>query len=67
MKSIVLLALLAVSGIASASEEEELKDMLDEFLAGASIGDVATHENFWDDNLVYTSSSGADGSDMSPL
>jgi hypothetical protein len=32
--------------------------MLNEFLAGASVNDAAVHERFWDDDLVYTSSSG---------
>lgn len=58
MRALLLLGLLAVTSIASASDEEELTTMLNEFLAGASIGDVAVHESFWDDNLVYTSSNG---------
>ena len=36
----------------------ELHDLLDDFLAGASINDRTTHEHFWADDLVYTSSSG---------
>jgi arylesterase / paraoxonase len=32
--------------------------LLDDFLAGASINDRETHEHFWADDLVYTSSSG---------
>jgi hypothetical protein len=35
-----------------------LGSLLDEFLAGASINDRATHEAFWADELIYTSSSG---------
>lgn len=35
-----------------------LSALLDEFLTGASINDRATHEAFWADDLVYTSSSG---------
>jgi len=42
----------------AASEEEVLTQMLNEFLAGASVNDAAAHERFWDDDLVYTSSKG---------
>lgn len=35
-----------------------LSALLDEFLIGASINDRATHEAFWADDLIYTSSSG---------
>lgn len=59
MRQFVLLGLLFMSSFALASDEDDLRSMLDEFLAGASVGDVAVHERFWDDNLVYTSSSGA--------
>jgi hypothetical protein len=41
------------------SPDEVLMTMLDEFLAGASRNDVAAHERFWSDDLVYTSSTGA--------
>ncbi len=40
------------------SDEEVLTQMLNEFLAGASVNDVAAHERFWADDLVYTSSRG---------
>jgi ketosteroid isomerase-like protein len=32
--------------------------MLDDFLAGASRNDAATHDRFWADDLIYTGSSG---------
>lgn len=35
-----------------------LKELLDRFLDGASSGDVAMHDRFWSDDLVYTSSAG---------
>ncbi|MEN1729587.1 MAG: nuclear transport factor 2 family protein [Pseudomonadota bacterium] len=35
-----------------------LSAQLDAFLAGASVNDRATHEAFWADDLIYTSSSG---------
>jgi hypothetical protein len=38
--------------------DETLVALLDEFLAGASRNDIATHQRFWSDDLVYTSSSG---------
>jgi ketosteroid isomerase-like protein len=43
-------------GIAPAAEE--LTDLLEEFLHGASRNDIAAHERFWADDLVYTRSSG---------
>jgi ketosteroid isomerase-like protein len=41
-----------------APADETLIALLDEFLAGASRNDVAVHERFWSDDLVYTSSKG---------
>jgi len=50
---------MSISPVAdAASDEEVLTQMLNEFLAGASVNDVAAHERFWDDDLVYTSSRG---------
>ena len=42
----------------AATEEERLGSLLDEFLAGASVNDIAAHERFWAEELVYTSSGG---------
>jgi len=36
----------------------EIHDLLDAFLAGASTNDAETHDRFWAEDLVYTSSSG---------
>ena len=36
----------------------ELRRLLDEFLAGASLSDAAIHDRFWAEDLVYTGSSG---------
>ncbi len=47
---------LAVGPMASADDIDELTRMLHEFLAGA--GDAAVHEQFWAEDLVYTSSRG---------
>jgi ketosteroid isomerase-like protein len=41
-----------------APDSPELVKLLREFLAGASRNDVATHERFWADDLIYTSSTG---------
>jgi hypothetical protein len=40
------------------SESQALGELLTRFLDGASSGDVAMHERFWADDLVYTSSAG---------
>ena len=66
--SSVLIVCLAIgvitqAGISLAQENDygttqALSTLLDEFLAGASINDRATHEAFWDEDLIYTSSSG---------
>jgi ketosteroid isomerase-like protein len=37
---------------------KELTRLLNDFLAGASRNDVATHERFWADDLIYTRSAG---------
>jgi len=44
--------------LASSGDEETLRRLLDEFLAGASRNDPAVHERFWAEDLVYTSSAG---------
>ena len=54
---LLLLCLLAAPAWA-ASEDETLIAMLDDFLAGASSNDIAAHQRFWSDDLVYTSSTG---------
>ncbi|MGB5163942.1 MAG: nuclear transport factor 2 family protein [Woeseiaceae bacterium] len=57
-----LIAMLLMFSAASAETqssqdaEAELQSMLDEFLAGTASAEV--HDRFWDDVLVYTSSSG---------
>ena len=42
----------------TAPDAAELTRLLNEFLAGASRGDVAVHERFWADDLIYTRSAG---------
>ncbi|MDQ3118117.1 MAG: nuclear transport factor 2 family protein [Verrucomicrobiota bacterium] len=42
----------------SAENAPELTTLLHEFLAGAGRDDVAMHERFWADDLIYTSAKG---------
>lgn len=51
-------ALAAVAPYAVASDVDDLKQQLHEFLAGASVGDADVHDNFWAEELIYTSSRG---------
>lgn len=39
-------------------EKEVLENLLDEFLNGASQNDAVIHDQFWADDLIYTSSNG---------
>jgi hypothetical protein len=57
---VALFALLATTAaIAQDVEPEaELRQLLDEFMAGASANDAEIHDRFWSEELVYTSSSG---------
>ena len=55
---LMFISVFAIAPLASASEVDDLTAMLNEFLAGASVGDIAAHETFWSDELVYTSSNG---------
>jgi ketosteroid isomerase-like protein len=56
---IFLLTVMMYGSFANASDVDDLTAMLHDFLAGASVGDVAAHEKFWSDDLIYTSSSGS--------
>jgi hypothetical protein len=40
------------------TDAAQVRSLLNEFMAGASRNDAAMHDRFWDDALVYTSSSG---------
>jgi ketosteroid isomerase-like protein len=42
----------------TAPDAPELTKLLQDFLAGASKNDIATHDRFWADELVYTSALG---------
>src|ERR1043166_1052818 len=62
MKRIVLffLSVLIVTALPAqtAPDTAELTKLLQDFLAGASKNDIAMHDRFWADELVYTSASG---------
>ena len=42
----------------TAPDAPELTKLLQDFLAGASKNDIAMHDRFWADELVYTSALG---------
>jgi hypothetical protein len=60
MASFVLIVGLAfgVSAQSTAPDAAELTKLLQDFLAGASHNDVAMHDRFWADDLIYTRSAG---------
>ena len=58
--SSVILILFVSCGVfaQTAPDAAELTKLLNDFLAGASRNDVAIHERFWADDLIYTRSAG---------
>lgn len=54
---VAALALVLVSPVAGASDADDLKALVNDFLA--NVDDVATHDSFWADDLIYSSSSGS--------
>ena len=58
--SVMLAAALLVSGALAHDDpvENQIHELLDAFLAGASTNDIEMHDRFWAEDLVYTSSSG---------
>ena len=50
---------ISIAETAATNDTQALTQLLDAFLAGASVNDAAMHDRFWADDLVYTSSSGA--------
>ncbi len=58
--SMVLAAALMVSGAMAHDDpvENEIHELLETFLAGASTNDIEMHERFWAEDLVYTGSDG---------
>ncbi len=39
-------------------DKEILSELLDDFLAGASVNDAEIHDRFWAEDLIYTGSAG---------
>jgi len=54
----VLLSIALVLQAQPATDAAELTRLLQDFLAGAGRNDVAVHERFWADDLIYTASAG---------
>jgi ketosteroid isomerase-like protein len=58
-RSAIVLVALAITGQAqTAPAAAELTKLLNEFLAGASHNDVAMHDRFWAEDVIYTGSGG---------
>lgn len=61
MKTILLFfnfLLFALPSNSQSNEIKELTKLLHAFMEGASINDRETHDNFWAEDLIYTSSNG---------
>jgi len=58
LSTILVLADPSASPSATAPDGDALKQLLKEFLDGAGRNDVAVHDRFWADELIYTSSAG---------
>src|SRR6476659_1687068 len=58
LTSVLLFSLLNALPAQTAPDAAELTKLLQDFLAGASKNDVAMHDRFWADELVYTSALG---------
>jgi len=58
LPALAALAIAAAAPAAPARDAATLTKMLNDFLAGASVNDVAAHDRFWADDLIYTGSSG---------
>jgi ketosteroid isomerase-like protein len=56
--AVALLSLVINLSAQRAPDAAELTKLLRDFLAAAGRNDVATHERFWADDLIYTASAG---------
>jgi ketosteroid isomerase-like protein len=56
--SLSLLLIVTAVPAQNAPDSAELTQLLQDFLAGASKNDIAMHDRFWADELVYTSALG---------
>ncbi|MCY7295864.1 nuclear transport factor 2 family protein [Alteromonas sp. a30] len=54
----VLGLMLMASSCAYANDKSELKQLLDDFLANTIQDDLKNHQQFWANDLIYTSSAG---------
>ena len=60
LATLIVMLFLSTAAVAqeAAPDAEELTRLLKNFLDGASRNDIAAHERFWADELVYTRSAG---------
>ncbi|HZE12360.1 MAG TPA: nuclear transport factor 2 family protein [Chthoniobacterales bacterium] len=58
LTSLSLILVVTALPAQTAPESAELTKLLQDFLAGASKNDIAMHDRFWADELVYTSALG---------
>jgi len=58
LTSLSLLLLVSALPAQTAPDAADLTKLLNDFLAGASKNDIAMHDRFWADELVYTSALG---------
>ena len=54
----IVLSQTAIAYSQSSSDAVQLTGLLSVFLSGASVNDVAVHDRFWADDLIYTRSAG---------
>ncbi|MBU2527424.1 MAG: nuclear transport factor 2 family protein [Bacteroidetes bacterium] len=62
-KTLILFTFLVFLGVHKSSAQQnsdskQLTELLHQFMIGASNNDRQTHENFWAEDLIYTSSNG---------
>ena len=55
---LTILCFIITTSIYSQSEVDQLTTLLHQFMVGASNNDKETHQNFWAEDLIYTSSAG---------
>ena len=58
LSAVLLLSLASTLRAETAPDAAELTKLLQDFLAGAGKNDIAMHERFWPDDLIYTSALG---------
>ena len=58
LSAVLLLSFASILPAETAPDAAELTKLLQDFLAGAGKNDIAMHERFWADDLIYTSALG---------